>query len=248
MAVALDSRNWLHHLRLSMVSWGDLRLQAAHQTLALCPGLALGHWQAATVFVARQAFGPAIVELRAGCASQDAQSSDPGRFRAVGLHLLHGLVLAATGADEAAFEELTRELDDCDKGHIYGRETEANTWYACGALHWRHGRCDDARAAFQNVLACVPGHASAVAALSLIDPPAAPPASSADPVEAAIATAIGLAGKGRHDEAARHCGDALAAAPLASAGWRLPVEPLLHPTTHAAAWASTLARLRERAS
>ena len=94
-AVTLDGGNWHHHLRLAFVGWGEERLRAAHRVLALCPGLALAHWFAATVFVARQAFDAAVEELRTGCASQDAQRSEGGRFKAVGLHLLHGLVLAA---------------------------------------------------------------------------------------------------------------------------------------------------------
>src|SRR5436309_486084 len=82
----------------AFVSWGEERLRAAHRVLTLCPGLALAYWFAATVFVARQAFDAALVELRAGCASQDAQRRETGRFNAVGLHLLHGLVLAAQGS------------------------------------------------------------------------------------------------------------------------------------------------------
>jgi DNA-binding winged helix-turn-helix (wHTH) protein len=84
-AVTLDGGNWHHHLRLAFVSWGEERLRAAHRVLALCPGLALAHWFAATVFVARQAFDAALEALREGCASQDAQRTEAGRFKAVGL-------------------------------------------------------------------------------------------------------------------------------------------------------------------
>lgn len=48
--MALDPRNWQHHVRLAFVSWGGQRLRAAHRALELCPGLALAHWLAATVF------------------------------------------------------------------------------------------------------------------------------------------------------------------------------------------------------
>lgn len=132
---------------------------------------------------------------------------------------------------------------------MFARESAANTWYACGALHLRHGRLDEALAAFQHALARVPGHACAAAGLALVDPAAAPLPRSAhtNVLEAAVAAAIGLVAHGRHDEAARHCGHALCVTGMASAGWRLPVEPLLRATAHPAAWASTLAVLRDRA-
>jgi DNA-binding winged helix-turn-helix (wHTH) protein len=99
-AVKLEPDDWRHHIRHASVSWGEERLRAANLALTLCPGLALAHWFAATVFVARQAFDRAIEHLRAGCAAQDAQRKQTGRFGAVGLHLLHGLVLTARGALE----------------------------------------------------------------------------------------------------------------------------------------------------
>jgi hypothetical protein len=60
--------------------------------------------------------------------------------------------------------------------------------------------------------------------------------------------AVLLTLQGLHDEAARLCGDALARANPGSAGWLLPVDPLLHVTAHHEAWAQTLAILRERAA
>ena len=53
---------------------------------------------------------------------------------------------------------------------------------------------------------------------------------------------------GRHDEAARACGDALVQVEAGSAGWLLPADPLLHVTAHPDAWAPTLAVLRGRAA
>ena len=57
-----------------------------------------------------------------------------------------------------------------------------------------------------------------------------------------------LALDGKHVEAARACGDALAQAEPGPAGWLLPVDPLLHATAHRDAWAQTLAALRDRAA
>ena len=110
-AVRLEPDVWRHYLRLASVSWGDERLRAAHRVRKLCPGLALAYWFTATVFVARQAFDAALEALRTGCAAQDAQCKETGRFHMVGLHLLHGLVLAAQGAmDDGARGTRARAL------------------------------------------------------------------------------------------------------------------------------------------
>jgi DNA-binding winged helix-turn-helix (wHTH) protein/Flp pilus assembly protein TadD len=242
-AVALDAGNWHHHLRLAFVSWGEERLRAAHRVLALCPGLALAHWFAATVFVARQAFDAALDELRQGCASQDAQRREEGRFKAVGLHLLHGLVLAARDDETNAVEEFARELEFEGDGQLYARECCANTWYAIGAVHLRNRRRDDANAAFRQALDRVPGHPFASAAGD-----AQPNIAGATEVDAAMVQAARFVVEEKHDEAARICGDALERAQPGSAGWILPVEPLLNPLRRPTVWARTLAILRDRSA
>src|SRR5262245_52631840 len=72
-AVAIDPKEWRHHLSLAFVSGGAERLHAAHRALAMCPDLTLAHWLAATVFMARELFDAALEHIRAGCAGQDAQ-------------------------------------------------------------------------------------------------------------------------------------------------------------------------------
>jgi DNA-binding winged helix-turn-helix (wHTH) protein len=242
-AVALDGGNWHHHLRLAFVSWGEERLRAAHRVLTLCPGLALAHWFAATVLVARQAFDAAVGELRAGCLSQDAQRTESGRFKAVGLHLLYGLVLATRGDEDMALGEFTRELDFESDGQLYAVECAANTWYAIGAIHLRGGRRDDADAAFREALNRVPGHLVAGALCG-----ATRQLPTTNNVDVAIAAAAALVLDGKHDDAARLCGEALVQAEPGPAGWILPVEPLLKPLRHPGAWARTLAILRDRAA
>jgi DNA-binding winged helix-turn-helix (wHTH) protein len=242
-AVTLDNGNWHHYLRLAFVSWGEERLRAAHRVLTLCPGLALAHWFAATVCVARQAFDAALEELRAGCASQDAQRTESGRFKAVGLHLLHGLVLAARSDEDAALEQFTRELEFEGDGQLYARECAANTWYSLGAIHLHAGRRENADAAFREALTRVPGHPMAGA---LCGARQQPPTTTN--VDVAMAAAAALVLDGMHDDAARLCGEALVQAEPGPAGWILPVEPLLKPSRHADAWARTLAILRDRAA
>jgi hypothetical protein len=247
-AVTLDAGNWHHHLRLAFVSWGEERLRAAHRVLTLCPGLALAYWFAATVFIARQAFDTALEELRPGCASQDAQRTEGGRFKAVGLHLLHGLVLAAREKEAAALEEFARELDFEGDGQLYARECSANTWYAIGAIHLRNGRRADADAAFREALNRVPGHPLAAAMCGADLSAAAPQLAGMNNVDLAMANAAALALNGKHDLAARICGEALAHAEPGPAGWILPVDPVLNPLRHVDAWGRTLAMLRDRAA
>jgi tetratricopeptide (TPR) repeat protein len=271
MAVDLQPREWRHHIRLAMVGWGDERLGAATRALALCPGLAMAHWFAASVFVAREAFGPALDHLRAGCAIHDANASanasgnaESARFASLGLHLLHGLVLAVDDRlrdIDAAHDELARELA-VGGGHVYARECHANTWYAIGALHLREGKRDAAVAAFESAIAQLPAHALALVGLAAAGVRAAGPtriasapgrdgsniSTSIERVDAATVRAARLALQGDHDQAARVCDEALAGAEQGAAGWLLPVEPLLHVSANRDAWQRTRARLHNRAS
>jgi hypothetical protein len=52
--------------------------------------------------------------------------------------------------------------------------------------------------------------------------------------------------RGSPTEASALIDRALSAAPPSNAGWLLPLEPLLHVTSAPDAWATALARLRER--
>lgn len=249
-AAKLEPDDWRHHIHHAFVSWGEERLRAANLALTLCPGLALAHWFAATVFVARQAFDRAVEHLRAGCAAQDAQRKETGRFSAVGLHLLNGLVLAARGALNEALEEFERELALENTGHVYARECCANTWYACGALRLRQGLRDEAAAAFHEALRRVPSHAMAAVGLAAVSSSleARPTHQDARSVDAAMVSAAILVLEGKHFEAASMCGEAFAHADPGSTGWLLAVEPLLCPIAHRDAWATTLAILRDRAA
>ena len=264
-AVSLEPDNWRHHFRLSYAAWGEERLRAARRTLALLPGFPLARWMAATVHVARNVLDEAERELAAGIAVQETQGTH-ARFSAVALHWLRGLVALARGDEPAALQALERELSFESTGHLYARECCANTWYAIGAVHLRQSRFADARLAFTRALERVPAHALArtvLAALSETEgtPPREGPGgtdehgSRREPnrendhhVDAAVHAAVVLVLRGQHAEASAVVDRALAAAPAGSAGWLLPVEPLLHVTAREDAWAAPLARLRARAT
>jgi DNA-binding winged helix-turn-helix (wHTH) protein len=237
----LEPQQFRHALREAYVTWGERRLHAAGRLLRLCPGLAVGHWFRTTVFVARSAFDPALEELRCGCAAQDAQTKGAG-FPAVGLHLLHGLLLATHGRLDEATAALKRELLWADSGQLYARACAANTWYALGALCRRQRKQREAEAAFTRALTIAPLHVSATAALRGEVP------TTAGPMEMAIGEAIMLVHRERHADAARVYREAVARAPRGSAGSLLPVEPTLNPHARREVWADALAMIRARAT
>ena len=245
-AVVLEPDVWRHWLRLSYVSWGDQRIEAANRALGLHPDLALGYWLKSTALIARGASEAALIPIRAGCAAQDRQRVRKGPYPAVGLHLLHGLVLLAQGRLEEALREFACELDVPDHGQLYARERAANTWYARGAVHLRRGEHDAAEASFRRSLIIGPGHYCSMAALGLPIPAA--PSASPHAAEAAIAHAIVMARQGRHSAAAETFGSALHASPPSHAGWILPVEPILNVSARPDLWSAALTLVQQRAS
>jgi len=236
-AVALEPDTWRHHFRLATVAWGEERLRAAHRTLALLPGFPLAHWLAATVLVARQALDEAARELDAGLAA-GTPDVNPS-FRPVGLHWLLGLIRLAQGDRRAARTELEAELAVAGaSGHLYARETTANTWYALGALHRRAQRPADALAAFSEALRHGPDHPLARLALG----------PDRSPGDSPLEHGVQLVLAGHVDLAAALLDQALAQAPPGGALWTLPIEPLLAVADQPARWAPALRRLRARAA
>jgi DNA-binding winged helix-turn-helix (wHTH) protein len=254
-AITLEPDNWRHHFRAAVVGWGEERLRAAQRTLSLLPGFPLAHWLAATVHVARQAFGEAERDLTAGLASQGDANQPGSQFSAVALHWLRGLLFLRQGDEPRARAEFDRELSFEQAGHLYARECAANTWYAIGALHLRRNRQADAIGAFTQAIERVPSHRLARVGLAAAGVRAESPGTGegrlgagASVVDVAIARAVSLVLTGADAEAARLVDEALAVAQPGSAGWLLPIEPLLDVSTHTDVWVSALARLRGRAS
>jgi DNA-binding winged helix-turn-helix (wHTH) protein len=259
-AVMLEPGNWRHHFRLAYVAWGEERLRAADRTLSLFPGFALAHWLAATVYVARHAFDLAEQELRAGAAAQDAQRGTRG-FRSVGSHWLLGLVHLARGDEMQARDAFERELAFETTGHLYARECTANTWYALGAVALRQGHRSDAVAAFEHALERVPTHLLAMIGLSIAREAAAGREAlhatihrrferldaAGLAVDAAIGRAALAVGSGGPEDAAPILDEALSHAPGGSAGWLIPVDPLLNVAAHEPFFTRVLARLLTRA-
>lgn len=248
-AVALEPDNWRHHVRLAYTSWGEERLRGARRTLTLFPGFPIGHWLAATVLIARQAYGEAERELETGLESGQI---NPQRFSGVALHWLRGLLAMVAGDDDLARAHFARELQQEHGGHLYARECCANTWYALGALECRRGERELADRAFAQTLDRIAAHPCALAARSALHGEGLDVSAfavQASSVDRAIASAVHAAVSDTAAEAtvaAVH--DALAAAPPGSAGWLLPIEPMLHVAARPERWAAALTTLRHRAA
>ncbi len=252
-AVDLESDNWRHHLRLAFVCWGEARLRAAQRTLQLMPGLALAHWLAASVHVARQAFDSADRELSAGVIAQDEQV-DGAMFGGIGLHWVSGLLRLSQGDEAAAAHHFERELQFEDSGHLYARECCTATWYAkaCQAVHRRDG--DAAAVAFGEVMRRVPRHPMAMAADVSANGPSdhdlaerlQPLADRGQGVDVLLAHAVRRVARGEEPDVLAARG-ALHDAPFGPAAWLLPIEPMLRVMSDGR-WTPVLALLRSRAA
>jgi len=168
-------------------------------------------------------------------------------------------VWLASGDEARALVELERELTREASGHLYARECCANTWYAIGAIHLRHGRLDAARAAFEEALARLPAHTPARLGIAAADAGGHLPsiaaataarddAATSASVDEAMCRAAACVLARDPATAGRLVDAALARAAAGSAGWLLPIEPILDVPRSADAWHPALARLRARAS
>lgn len=242
-AVTLGPGDWHNRLRLAFVCGGTRRLVPALDVLRTVPENPLGHWLAATVYVAREAFDVALDHLMAGCRQVDLEQAAGGDVSAVGLHLLHGLVRKRLGQRDAAAAALERELTFETCGHLYAAEACANTSYTQAAMALEDGDATQAHACFQEALSRIPGHGPTIAALrALVGREGRKGLEGRerrerregitrhDPLQAAIESAITLALTHGPVDAADVVRAALASYPAEGPGsaWILPVEPILN--------------------
>ncbi|MEP6918792.1 MAG: tetratricopeptide repeat protein, partial [Acidobacteriota bacterium] len=247
-SVALEPDNWLHLVRLAAASWGQRRIDAARRALAECPQLPVAHWLAASVYVARGTLDKAGHEVHAGLEMIAAEARGSARFSTVAFHWMAGLLCLAREAPDDAVAAFDRELALEARGHLYARECAANTWYAKGACLLRLGHRDAARAAFGEAISRVPLHPMAHAGLAIANHTTDTVLTGAPlSVDHAFAGAALLVGRGDARAAAGLIEAALATAPPGSAGWLLPIEPLIHVGHAPEAWRPALAALHLRA-
>jgi DNA-binding winged helix-turn-helix (wHTH) protein len=262
-AVALEPANWRHVFRLGHAAWGDERLRAAANVLALYPDFAFAHFQIAMVHVARGQLPQAETVLRQGAAVQDRQIGRRGRYPALGLHWLLGLVRLAQGDVREAIEELERERELAQPHRLYGREFAMSALTSIGAAFLRSQRPADAIPRFEAALELYPDHAASQIGIALASrilrmnsasdqafgraEQALATLTRTRPIEAAIVRAQLLAVRHEAEGAAAVLGRLLADAPHGFAGWTVRVEPLLLDVAATQAFAPVLRRLAERA-
>ena len=254
-AVTMEPKNWRVLFRLALGTFGNDRLSAAVRTLDHCPHLPLPHLLAGTVYVARQALDKAEHEVARGEAIAAAEADGTARYSAVAIYLVQGLLHLARRRIDAAHAAFDRELALEVHGRVYGRECTANTWYAKGAAYRMQGNLDAARQAFGKALALVPRHPNALAGLAILtgatDHALALVASmrphKTHDVDLALAQAALLAAAHNAPGAVEVAAAALAAAPPGSAGWLLPIDPLLNVQQAPDLWTPALAQLHLRA-
>jgi DNA-binding winged helix-turn-helix (wHTH) protein/Tfp pilus assembly protein PilF len=260
-AVALEPNNWRHLFRLGHASWGEERLRAADRLLAIYPEFAFAHFQVAMVHVARGHLTAAETVLRHGAAVQDRQIRRGGRYPALGLHWLLGLVRLAAGDVDEALSAFDRELRLAEPHRLYGREYAMHAHHGSGAAWLRAGRPGEARESFARALDLYPDHgpshlglalalgtsgSNAEAALERADAAVAA-LMRARPIEAALVRAQVLTARGNLDDASAGLDSIVETAPPGFAAWTLPVEPLVRDLGKVPRFAAVLARLADRA-
>jgi DNA-binding winged helix-turn-helix (wHTH) protein/Tfp pilus assembly protein PilF len=262
-AVSIEPTNWRHAFRLGHASWGEHRLRAAGNALALYPEFAFAHFQMAMVHVARGHLSDAEIVLRQGAAVQDRQIARGERYPALGLHWLLGLVRLAQDDVDEALDEFDRERGFAEPRRLYGREYAMNAVHGRGLCQLHAGRAEAAVESFQQALLFYPDHAQsnlglalafrasgadALAEIALDSVEAALPVlAAARPIEAGIVRAELLTARGNPRGAVAELGRLLEQAPPGFAGWTLPADFLLRQLSGTQGFTAVLGRLADRA-
>jgi tetratricopeptide (TPR) repeat protein len=264
-ATALEPDNWRHQFRLACSTWGEERLRAADRTIDLMPSFAAARMMSATVFVARGALARAEQEAAAGAALQRQGRGGHSPMRAVGLHWLCGLIMAARGDPGLALACFEEEAAAAGDGHIYGGEFAANALVAAGFVLFTREDPERAVEMFTRALDQTPTHARATLGLAAarihqdaglaLDEVLAPVRRVLDELgrggrrhEAALVRAGELIVRGRVGEAVALLDLLLDQSPPGPAGWIIPVDPMLTAVRFSPARTGILAKLAARAS
>lgn len=265
-AVTLEPSNWRHHFRFALVSWGEERLRACDRALALFPAFAPARFAAAMVFIARQAFVPAMDAATAGADAQSQQGALAGlSFPAAGLHWLRGVLLLHQRQTGHAVQAFVREMEEGHPGRIYADEFRVNALVGAGFAHLATGDPAVAIEAFRNALAIVPRHGRALIGLQQAFAASSFAASSESLwrevehavvelregqrlIEAALVMAAAHAARGNLASGCAILEQMLHSAPPGQAGWLIPVDPALEPLRAAPEFARVAALLASRAA
>jgi DNA-binding winged helix-turn-helix (wHTH) protein/Flp pilus assembly protein TadD len=258
-AVALEPRNWRHHYRMAVCTWGEERLRAVERAEALLPGFPGAQTLAAMVLIARQSFEFASEAAGRGVEAQSAQH-DQTLYPASGLLWVRGLTAAARGQHLAAVDDFTAEAAASGRmSTVYARESGVLAHEALGFTWLTLGDSEAARAAFAAAAAASPGHGRATLGLAVATGGAGVAVESVGPAvteleragkrgERALLIAAAHAWTGRASEGLLAADQALAESGPDATGWSLPADPMFAPLRGAAGYARLAARLASRAS
>lgn len=265
-AAALEPTSWRHQFRLALASWGEERLRACDRSLALLPEFAPARFAAAMVFIARQAFVPALAAVTAGAAAQSRGVAHEGApFPSIGLHWLRGLLLLHERQIALAVQSFAREIDELPDDQIYAREFRANAQIGAGFAHLSAGDPGVAAEVFRLVLESFPHNGRALIGMSLafqqtsfgtntetllsrLDLVVAELRTGERLAEAAIVAAAADAIRGDLARACATLEQFLEDAPPGQAGWLIPIDPMLAPLRAAPQYQRIAALLAARAS
>ena len=258
-ALALEPRNWRHHYRMAVCTWGEERLRALERAETLLPGFTGTQTLAVMVLIARQSFDFAAAVAARGATAQGAQD-DRSPYPGSGLLWLRGLTAVAQGHLGAALDDFRAEAAfSAQASTVYARETTVLAREAEGFTLLAVGEAAAARAAFAAADAASPGHGRAQLGLMVAGGDGGAVVERLAPVFADLERA-GKRGEGRLVLAAAcgwagdaagglaHAEEALTAPWLDSSGWSLPADPMFAPLRQAAGFPRLLARLASRAS
>jgi DNA-binding winged helix-turn-helix (wHTH) protein len=265
-AAALEPSSWRHQFRLSVATWGEERLRACDRTLALLPEFAPTRFTAAMVFVARQAFAPALAAAEEGARAQSRQiAHEAAPFPATGLHWLRGLLLLRDGRIGPAVQSFAREIDELRDEQIYASEFRVNAQVAAGFTHLAASDPAGAADAFRLALETLPRNGRALVGLyealrrttlageaqrllPQIDRAIQELVAGERMGEAALVKAAALIARGDADDACRVLQQLLETAPPGQAGWMIPIDPALAPLRTHPHYPDLMALLAARAA
>lgn len=218
------------------------------------------------VFIARQAFEPAMVAAVQGSAAQAREiDSDGVPFPSVGLHWLHGLLLLRLGQIGPAITEFGREIDNARHDRIYADEFRVNAQVAAGFAHLTVNDATGATEAFRSALETLPRNGRALLGLyqALANTSLAPEThrllARVDEVVAELGTGgrlgeaalISAATSGARGDLEAGCAvlhRLLDHAPPGQAGWLISIDPALAPLRAARGFDALVAKLAARAA
>lgn len=252
------------YFQVGVSGWGEEQIRACSRALHDAPNFAAARFGAAMVFIARQAFGPALAAATAGADAQSRHDHGEPPVPSIGLHWLRGLLLLRERQIGLAIESFVREMDDLHEAQLYAGEFRVHTQVAAGFAHLAAHDASGAVDAFRMSLETRPRSGRALVGLYLafqetslareartllpqIDQVVAELSAADRAGEAAVIAAAAQAIRGDLDGACGTLERLLQSAPAGHAGWQIPIDPALAPLRAHARFPQVLALLAARA-